>query len=196
MHPRVPQSTVVSLLALTLGDERARATWQDALRGLGMPTEDQYPRDQVSSVLSALSAAPGSVGVAARVARVRLETDAAIGDPSPSPGETAVTARPPEPQGATAVTARSAFDRRSGSPGHAFSDAAVDLIPFLAPSLGDEKAREVLQQYAKAMGLLPGGLTRDDANALLESMSQASGLLGVVARLAKARLLLKLSAAR
>jgi len=190
MRQKVLQSTVVSLLALTLGEERARTAWLDALRGLGMPTEEQYPRDHVMSVLSALSRAPGTVGVAARVARVRMDTDVPVSQPSPS---SEVTVRPAE--AAAPPSPRSAVDR-DRLPTRVESDAAVDLLPFLAPSLGDEKARDVLHQYAKAIGVLPTGLTPDDATALLESMSQASGLLGVVARLTKARLLLKFPATR
>jgi hypothetical protein len=67
----------------------------------------------------------------------------------------------------------------------------VDLLSFLTPSLGEEKAAEAVQQHAKTLRLNPSALSRADALALLEAMSSASGLLGVVARFAKVRFLLR-----
>jgi hypothetical protein len=79
-----------------------------------------------------------------------------------------------------------------GSPGDQ-ARLAKEVLSFLSPSLGDEKARDVLGQYAKTLGISLTSLTRVEAIVLLDAMSQASGLLGVVARFAKVRFEVKRS---
>ncbi len=171
------QAKIVGLLALSLGEERARAAWLDALRGLGISAGDTFPLRQAHAVLRSLSSAQGPVGVAARLARLRLSEETGPGaevpaPPSPAPAPQAT----PDPPVAAPV-----IDPAD----------SVDLLAFLAPSLGEDKAKETLAQYARSLRLDAANLSLADAFDILESMSRAEGLPGVVARFAKARLALR-----
>jgi hypothetical protein len=207
MSARIPHATIVNLLALTLGDERARALWTEAVRGLSIPLDDSYTRDQALLVLRALSTAPGTSGLAARIARTRVEGDVppaaaaehwlastppvgvralrvgdpgGFGDPGVPPPRVSERADPrpvaPEPLPSFVVQTLPST-----------TTIAADVLALLTPSLGDEKARDAVDQYAKALKLSPHAFSADDAVVLLDAMSGATGLLGVVARFAKVR---------
>jgi hypothetical protein len=182
MRERVPHTTIVDLLALTLGDERAKVTWAEALRGVAAAEAADYDGQKTVALLTALGLASGTVGLAARVAKLRLESEAT----GPFTLESLRTsAAPPTPQ-------RPEPRHEPVPPSHssAPSDSArlaSEVLSFLSPSLGDEKARDALGHYARTLGISLASLTRVEAIALLDAMSQASGLLGVVARFAKVR---------
>lgn len=65
------------------------------------------------------------------------------------------------------------------------------LIELLAQSLGQEKAEDVVTAAARDLGLpVFGDYNREQTLAVLERLAGMSGLVGVVARFAKARLIL------
>jgi hypothetical protein len=62
---------------------------------------------------------------------------------------------------------------------------------LLAPALGTEKAREAIEHAAAKRGIdLTSGLTYNGALAVLDELTTIEGIVGVVARFAKARFLL------
>jgi hypothetical protein len=204
MIQHVSHGTIIDLLALTLDKERAQTAWGDAVRGLGIPVGELYATEQALVVLSGLAIAPGPVGLAARVARLRLQG----GDPSATPGRgIRLGERPERPSGefeaprtarggdrappsGPAVPTTTVPPSDPGASGPA-SDLASTLLSLLTPSLGEEKAVEALDQSAAKLKVRLPTLSRDDAIAMLDSMSATAGLLGVVARFAKVRFLLR-----
>jgi hypothetical protein len=178
MPQPLEHSKIIELLAVTLGEEKARATWGEAVRGVGMNVADTYQREPGFAAIDALSRAPGLVGMAARFARLRLDQ---LPTTSPSLSRDPGSDRHAAPAQGTTLAA---------------AGNAVDLLPFFSPALGEDKAKETLQHHARALGLDPWLLSHDDALKLLDALSTAPGLLGVVARFAKTRFLLRPSLAR
>ena len=67
-----------------------------------------------------------------------------------------------------------------------------DLIDLLGASLGQEKARDAVDQQLKRMGRESAtDFDKEQALALLDVLSREPGLVGVVARFAKVRLILQ-----
>ena len=152
-------------MAASLGEEKSGALWDETVHRLAMPPGEWFTEKQVATVLGALSASSDIVGVAARYARVRFNN-----------ASLAPVAAPPPSHRSELADASSVTD---------------DLMSLLAPSLGEEKAREAIQQTSRMLQLPSTGLTRDHALAILEEMAKAPGLLGVAARLGTARFLLR-----
>jgi hypothetical protein len=69
--------------------------------------------------------------------------------------------------------------------------SVTDLVGLLSPSLGDEKAREVVTSAAAAIGLHDQVIDRQQALVVLEHIARASGLVGITARFAKTHIHLK-----
>ena len=68
----------------------------------------------------------------------------------------------------------------------------VDLLPLLAPGLGTEKAQAAMEAAAARCCVdLSAGLSQLGALAVLDEVAHVDGIVGVVARFAKARLLLR-----
>jgi hypothetical protein len=180
MASRVTHKKLTDLLAVTLGDAKASTTLDETLRGLSVPPLESYTRAQVDAVLNVLSASSPGVAVAARLARTRLDHE----DFEDPPSSRLI---PPPARSSTALL---------GGSTRPAANERVDLQPFLAPSLGEDKARETVHQYARMLNVSPAALTRDQGIQLLDAMSQAAGLLGVVARFSKVRFLLRYPAVR
>lgn len=66
------------------------------------------------------------------------------------------------------------------------------LVAMLAESLGQEKANQVVCDTASRLGLRASEYDREEALSILEAMAGEPGLVGVVARFAKARVILSL----
>ena len=66
------------------------------------------------------------------------------------------------------------------------------LVGMLAESLGDEKANQVVSETASRLGFGLTDYDREQALSILEAMAGEPGLVGVVARFAKARVILTL----
>lgn len=164
---RIHRSLVVGFLASSLGDEKSATVWDETVRRLGIPATEWLTRDQVIAVLDFLAAAGQLVGVAARYAKLRLDRF------TPTP-----------------FAAQSAAPRPNRPASWRPSPMTEDLLALLAPSVGEEKAREAIAQTAKALHLPSTALTRAHALAIMEELAKSPGLLGVAARLGMARFLL------
>ena len=170
----MPRRAIVDLLASSLGEEKSEAAIHEAASRLGLLGALTLSRSQAGNILEFLGRAPGVVGAAARLAGMRLPAEYAAEHP-PSSRSMA----PDRPD-----TARRAAAQREDLV------SAADVCALLAPSLGEEQAREVVAKYAAALHLPPEAFPRKDALDLLDAMAVEAGVVGVVARFAKARLLL------
>ena len=68
--------------------------------------------------------------------------------------------------------------------------ALSELAGLLAASLGDAKARAAVETAVEALGLSGPELEARDAYRVLEQISEVPGIVGTVARFAKARFIL------
>ena len=68
----------------------------------------------------------------------------------------------------------------------------VELERLLSPSLGQEKACEVVGESARALGVWSDQITQQQALAILERIASLSpGLIGITARFAKSQVVLR-----
>jgi hypothetical protein len=183
----IERAQIEALLARTLGDLRARAVLDDVLHRLAMPAAEAYTLAQVHVLVDQLSRSPGLVGVAGRHARVRLNLaeGASSGDPLASSSERLAASAPPSAPTSEKHAPRPAV---MGAPA---AGPYVDLLSFFVPALGEEKARDALQHYAKPLKLDANELTREGGIRLLGELVKAEGLLGVVATFANVKFLLR-----
>lgn len=68
-----------------------------------------------------------------------------------------------------------------------------DLVPMLAQALGTQKAREVVESTAAKLGFQGPFFSRAEALSILESLANGAGTVAIVARFARARVLLQQS---
>ena len=176
---------VASLLASTLGWEKSMQLVVDAVRALGFREEALRP-DQRLAVLEQLGREGGLVGVAARFARTRT-----VG-----PAPRAVAAADTSDNGAPSVRTPSSNAGAQPAPRSGPLLSLRALAELLAQTVGKEKGEEALVASARRLSLPTDQLDREQAAALFEDLSQSEGIVGISARFAKARLLLKFSAAR
>jgi hypothetical protein len=180
---RIPLLELVALLAPTLGQEKSHDVVEEAARVLG--AADPVEPAVAVQLLEALGKESGMVGVAARFARQRFES-------RPAAAENAeVFEEPP------ASSNPSLGPRRIGGPRHASMPKRTverhSLVALLAPTLGQEKAEEVVLGSLRLLGLPEDSLDQRQALAMLEQLAAVPGLVGVTARFAKARVILLFS---
>jgi hypothetical protein len=157
------------LLAQTLGYERSAEVVAEAAQSLGFDDRERFDRQDATALLEHLGQKHDLTGIAARFALNRLGIS--------------VQARAPED------------DRRTGSPREPTklrndgpSAMLEQMVSLLAPSLGEERSRDAISTAAEQLGVKTAQCTRENALAILESLSKDGGLIGVVSRLAKAQL--------
>lgn len=64
----------------------------------------------------------------------------------------------------------------------------AQLIPLLSQTIGEEKARDVIETAAVSLGLsLVDGLVGGEVLALLDEIARSPGIVGITARFAKSR---------
>jgi hypothetical protein len=158
------RAEITVLLSSALGEEKSEEVIVWAAREAGLSPSTSYSADELRAIFARLAAVEGLVGVVARFAISRGDVEKLAARSRPS-GET----RASEPRLAV----------------------VVDLIPLLAPSIGVEKAREAIDGAAMRLGLDARTLTREHALAVLDVLAKTDGIIGVVARFAKARFLLR-----
>jgi hypothetical protein len=156
---------LASLLSSALGEEKSHEVVTSAARNLGYAS-GFYTPTEVRTIFNLLSRAEGLIGVVARFALSRGDVDRVV---RRSPG----TMRRPSVQMEAVRAATS-----------------VDLLPLLAPALGTDKARDATTSAAARLKLDPHALSRDHALLVLDELTKNEGIVGVVARFAKARFLL------
>lgn len=165
----IPKDELTKLLAAALGQEKSDEVVVSTARSLGCgPLYFSPP--EVRALFEALSKAEGLIGVVARFAVSRGDVDALV--------EKAMTESSRHP---------AAYEHSSAK----LRIAAVDLLPLLAPALGTEKARDAVTTTAQRLRFDLQSLTRDQALTVLDELAQSEGIVGVVARFAKARFLLE-----
>lgn len=174
------------LLAPTLGQEKSEEVVRTACARLGFGEPEELRVDQAVAVIDLLGQSEGIVGVVARFVKVRGELEDLVDTPPPSSPPTAPSLPPGPavlgtmtPGGGVAFARPRAADVKTG-----------DLLAFFAPALGDEKSRETIAIYAARVGATGPDFSYAQALQMLELMAQAEGILGVVARFAKARFIL------
>jgi len=100
--------------------------------------------------------------------------------------------RAPAPVGKAAHQAQLQLGSSAESAGKApVIDVSLELVTLLAPSVGQEKAVDSIAQAARAHSIKLPMVTRDQALAILDTLGTSPGLLGVAARVGKARFLLR-----
>jgi hypothetical protein len=165
----ISKDELTKLLAPSLGQEKSDEVVLATARSLGF-SPPFFSAAEVRSLFETLSKAEGLIGVVARFAVSRGDVDVLV--------ERALTqsTRNPRAQDPSSTKLRV---------------AAVDLLPLLAPALGTEKARDAVTTTAHRLRLNPQSLTRDQALSVLDELACTEGIVGVVARFAKARFLLE-----
>lgn len=169
---------VAVLLASALGQDKSDEIVMSTARSLGI-MRPGFTGEEVRALFDKLGKAEGLVGVVARFAVSRGDVDKLVAKAS--------KAAPPQvgrPEyrigmSSTTPSAPSARPER------------VEILHLIAPALGAEKARDAIEQAAARRGVdLATGLSYKGALAVLEEMTKVEGIVGVVARFAKARFLL------
>lgn len=158
------RSDLVEHLASIVGREKASDLVDDAARAVGGGAADP---EQASRILDHLASIPGAVGVSARLLRQRARSSGAR-----------LT-----PDGARDPIASSMGDHPN----------VGRLVHMLAPSVGDERASELVDEAIALLHHDRRALDRGAALAVLESLATRGGLIGTVARFAKARAHFELS---
>lgn len=158
---------LVALLAPTLGDERARELVRGALGTLNL-SEGRFPSQDAVRVLELIGGSAGFVGSVARFALARFTLNDA----------TAVAAGPPSSRGGESEGGTETLSRS-------------EVTSLLAPALGEEKSEEAVSEALRKHGLPRDALSITQALAVLGELSLADGLVGVAARFAKARVLMR-----
>lgn len=165
----IAKDELVKLLASALGQEKSEEVVAATSRTLGFGGPS-YSATEIRSLFDAVSKADGLIGVVARFAVSRGDVDALV--------EKALSASTRNPR---------TRETTSGS----VHIAAIDLLPLLAPALGTEKARDAVTTGAQRLRFDPQSLSREQALAVLDDLAHSDGIVGVVARFAKARFLLE-----
>ncbi|MBS2011823.1 MAG: hypothetical protein JST00_02820 [Deltaproteobacteria bacterium] len=165
-EPRaITKDSVAALLASALGQEKSDEVVLGAAHDLGIEGK-VWTRSEVRAIVEALSKAEGLVGVVARFALARGDVERLVTRSVPPE---APTSSPPKRSSAAPTT-------------------GVDLVALLAPALGAEKARDATETACRRLGVDARALSHDEALFVLDEIGQNDGIVGVVARFAKARL--------
>lgn len=189
----IPRAELVLALAPSLGEEKSAEVINGALTKLGFAETVLEPA-QVDAVLDLLASERGLVGVAARVAKQRSrvfsdDPNAAIVGESSSSTRRSLWPRTTDPR---IYESSSSTLRAPSMPPSSPSKVRVkDLMRMLAASVGDAKGEEVVKATLARLSLTESEVTRDEALEVLEILAKEAGVIGVTARFAKARMLLK-----
>jgi hypothetical protein len=188
---RLRARDVAALLASTLGWEKSEELVATIAHAAGFDPSALTPDDAVV-ILDMLSRQQGLVGVAARFARSRADTlrRARVRSLSPAPAQTGL---PPEPTPVSGIQRTPSSPHQSASWSHLAPKRLplAELVSLIAPTIGQEKANETIAFAIRVKGIQDDKLTQEQALAVFEVLSQHDGIVGVTARFAKARLVLR-----
>jgi hypothetical protein len=161
----ITRDDVAALLAAALGEDKSEEVVASAVRAAGVTRAD-YASDDIRGIFDALVKAEGLVGVVARFAVSRGDVEKLVARiPRKAPDAASPRSLPPS--------------------------VAIDIMHLIVPALGASSARDAIEQAAARCGIdLSSGLTYKGALAVLDEMTKVEGIVGVVARFAKARFLL------
>jgi hypothetical protein len=174
---------IASLLAPTLGWEKSEELVGAAARHLGLPGSG-FDRYETAQILELLSQQPGIVGVAARFAHMNI-------DARRRAAARAIQPAPPRDE------RRPATDGAPVVPGPPSSRVVArriplsELVTLLAPTVGQEKSEETIATAARLKRITDESVTREQALAIFELLTETPGIIGVSARFAKVRMMLR-----
>lgn len=173
----ITKDDIAVLLASALGQDKSDEVVATAARAAGI-SHTAYVSDDIRGIFDKLVKAEGLVGVVARFAVSRGDVEKLIARVGQEPAK------------AGSPNARSG-DREAQPPPSLPPSVAIDIMHLIVPALGIEKSRDAIEQAAARRGVdLASGLTYNGALAVLDEMTKIEGIVGVVARFAKARFLL------
>jgi hypothetical protein len=176
----ITRDDIAALLASALGQDKSDEVVASAAMNASVAQTD-YASDDIRRIFDELVKAEGLVGVVARFVVSRGDVEKLIAR-LPKMSSKA------KPGGGTPASA-GAHD--AASPQSLPPSVAIDIMHLIAPALGAEKSRDAIEQAAARRGIdLSVGLTYNGALAVLDEMTKVEGIVGVVARFAKARFLL------
>jgi hypothetical protein len=162
---RIALAEVSAWLARVVGDEKATGAVRATALALGFG-ETNFSEEQADQILRALAESSDVLGLAAKRAMARRRADA---NPPSVPAASGARAKPAE------------------------ADEEVHanrIIELLTPALGLEKARElVLSELKRAR--LEETMARRQAEGVFDALAMLPGIVGITARFAKARFLLR-----
>jgi hypothetical protein len=172
----ITRQDIAVLLAPALGQDKSDEVVASAATAAGI-TRIAYLSDDIRGIFDRLVQVDGLVGVVARFAVSRGDVGRLI-------------ARVPE-QAAPQLGRPDFAAAAQMSPPSVPPSVAVDIMHLIVPALGTEKARQAIEEAAARRGVdIATGLSYNGALAVLDEMTNVEGIVGVVARFAKARFLL------
>lgn len=189
----IPRAELVLALAPSLGDEKSAEVINAALAKLGFEEAVLDPA-QVDAVLDLLASERGLVGVAARVAKQRsrvFSDDPTVMLTSESSSSMRRSLWPRNTTDPRLYESSSTLRAPSMPPSAPSRVRVKDLVRMLAASIGDVKGEEVVKATLARLSLSESEVSRDEALEVLEILAKEAGVIGVTARFAKARMLLK-----
>jgi hypothetical protein len=175
----ITKDDIAVLLASALGQDKSEEVVASAARSAAV-TRAAYSAEDIRAIFDRLVKFDGLVGVVARFAVSRGDVDKLVARVPKA------AAKPRAESGDRSSGAQDASSARSMPP-----SLAIDLMHLIVPALGTEKARDAIEQAAARRGVdMTAGLTYNGALSVLDEMTTVEGIVGVVARFAKARFLL------
>ena len=174
----ITKDDIAILLASALGQDKSDEVVVSAARAAGI-SRSAYLSDDIRAIFDRLVRAEGLIGVVARFAVSRGDVEKLI-------------ARVPQPVSKSRSGGPdAASNARDGAPHSIPPSVAIDLMHLIVPALGIEKSRDAIEQAAARRSVdMSSGLTYNGALTVLDEMTKVEGIVGVVARFAKARFLL------
>jgi hypothetical protein len=172
---RLAVDGIIAQLARSVGAEKSHELVTRTAAELGIAANELSERE-ATLLLDALSRTPGVVGASSRHLRARL---------------LAVNPEPPVPARCASVRAATNGLRRSRRPAPVAKRPKAVLAGLLAHSLGLEKSLEVVAASARKLLIDDAAFNRAEALQVLEDLSASPGIVGVTAKFAKARCILR-----
>jgi hypothetical protein len=183
MPPTTISATrLMELLAPTLGWEKSSEVVSVALARRGM-SHGELSIDDALVVLDHLAQSPGMVGIAARYAATRLgalRPAAPAADNGPPSSVTSQRASSPE--------------HPSSSRTRAITVDLRDIIELFAGAMSPEQSEATVLGAARQLRLPKDRLDKVQALSLVDHLAAEPGVVGLCARFAKARLILRFAA--
>ncbi len=177
----ISKDDVAVLLASALGQHKSDELVTATASALGL-TRASYSASDIRGIFDELAKTEGLVGVVARFAISRGDVDKLVARAEKA--EALGPANRPDAREGSSPLAEGALPP-------ATARRSTEIAHLISPALGIEKAREAIGHAATRRGVdLSAPLSHADALALLDEMTKVEGIVGVVARFAKARFLL------
>jgi len=180
----ISATRLMELLAPTLGWEKSSEVVSVALARRGLSHGDLSIEDALVT-LDHLTQSPGMVGIAARYAATRLgalRPAGAVVEGAPPPPSSSPGQRPSSPEHPSSSRTRpSTVDLR-------------DVVELFAGAMSPEQSEAAVLGAARHLRLPKDRLDKAQALSLVDHLAAEPGVVGLCARFAKARLILRFAA--